>query len=370
MKELITFSYDITDEVTSGDIKKIAELVQMSKLDEQTRKADIPSQWDMNNLSEDECALVLYHPNNGQLKKYANYNRELTELNTLCFLNKASHLPDEICKTAAHFLLRARRAFNLESSPILEKLAAENLTSNLVDLTKIDQLAYQIKLATKNAEVTKTELTKLAKEEFALPNKRKYPISNAKLIKTAMTYFNNHHKKFGMMDKLAFAVNTVKAAKAHKLELTGMISKYAELDPSLFNDDFKYFVKSRIDLTTNEHLQGMYSELVTKSAEIGSLKTAKVLEELDKRANLEKHWNQLVPDPLFSVLKPSVEESIEIEGHSLTKSALLNLCTNDLSHLLSNKAIIELQGENGLQKFASLPAPTKKELIKLVLKTN
>ena len=111
MKELITLNYDITDAVTSADMQKLAQSIKASNLSDCAMKADVPTQLEMSKLASDKCALVIFHPqmgNSGYLKKYANYDKDLTELNTFIFLQNAGHLPDEICKTAAYHSLEVQ----------------------------------------------------------------------------------------------------------------------------------------------------------------------------------------------------------------------------------------------------------------------
>jgi len=100
------------------------------------------------------------------LKKYATGDKYVTKLNLKIFEDKHHSYPDEIEKTAAHYLVRAAKHFRLDVSPEISKLAAGKHVSNVVDLTLIDRTAW----------ANKQEMDKVAEEvEYALQIKRSTP---------------------------------------------------------------------------------------------------------------------------------------------------------------------------------------------------
>jgi len=363
MKTLINFNYDATDEVTSGDIAKIAMLVNISNISEAARKTDIPSQFEMFKLADDQCALVIKDPKHGYIKKYANYNRDLTELNTFFFLQKAGYLPDEINKTAAYYLLEANKKFKLEPPEELKKLAGKNIKNNIIHITSIDPVVYQMKLAHRKNEITKTAIHKLKDEQFALPKQRKYPIINEETIKTAMMYFGAYNDQLDTLDRINFAVNTIQAAKSFNIEPSEDIKKYSHLSLNNINPDFKFQIRERQSLVLESEIKELYDDILEKSAELKPIKLAALLRKADELAGLKKHWGNFIEDPIISTLDVIKEASIKIGEITLTKTALTKLCAKDVSKWIDGNTLKELQGPDGLDVFASLPKPTQDGLL-------
>ena len=323
----------------------------------------------MSKLAMDQCALVLFSPKFGYLNKYANYNKELTELNSLIFLEKANFLPDEICKTAAYYLLRANKAFGLSSSEELKKLAGTKIKTNIVNITSIDPIAYQIKLANQQKQITKTALNNLNPTQFALPNKKKYPLVNEESIKTAILYFDAYHENLSPVDKITFAINTKKAADIVNLETNKQIDKYASLSIDKLSSKLKLHINSRKDLTTNKKMHKLYDDLLEKAAELEPMKVATVLRRIDEMSGIVRHWGKLIEEPLTACLETIKEASITINDRVLTKTALIKLCEKDLSKWIDTHTLKELKGKEGLQVFASLPQPTKISLLQILDKS-
>lgn len=366
MKELFTYNYDITDECTSGDITKLAELINTAKISDSAKKADIPSQLEMSKLAEDECALIIYHPSLGALNKYACSTKELVELNTLYLLEKAPKLPDELCKVAAHYLIEASKAFHLNPSEELIKLEDSCVKDNVVNISEINPVAYQIKLASRTKQNTNTFIGKLANNQFAVPSKRKYPLIDENTIKTAMAFFDAYSQDLPILDRLEFAYNTKLAAQNQSIKLTGKIAKYASLDPKSLNPDFTVQVKARKDLTVDSSAQNLYEELLTKKANLEPVKIAKVLSKLDEETGINQYWGRYIEEPLLATLGIIKEASVTVNGKTITKTALSQLCEKDLSKWVDNRTLDELKGNEGLQVLASLPMPTQDGLLTLL----
>ena len=93
MKKLASTPLDIVDEVLQEDVDRLTEIIE--DLPEAVKTAHIPTLEDIEGMDESKFAAVIYHPAYGFQKKYANYNKELTELNAKLFAAKEDELPEE-----------------------------------------------------------------------------------------------------------------------------------------------------------------------------------------------------------------------------------------------------------------------------------
>jgi hypothetical protein len=117
MKKLFNQSYDCTDYLLANNIEPIANLV--ANLSDLAKTASVPSHEDMNDLEEEEVALILFHPRLGELRKFACDSPGITEINLNLLAQNADSLPDEIVKVAANNLGYVAKNLKIE---IPEKL--------------------------------------------------------------------------------------------------------------------------------------------------------------------------------------------------------------------------------------------------------
>lgn len=347
MKNLLGMSFDITDAVTAGEIEYLTTLT--NGREDLVKNAHVASVDEVEDMPEENFALILYHPHNGLLKKYAMTDRYITELNIKMLKDKANSLPDEIVNTAASHLEKAAYHFKLAFP---EELKGRKTSSRIVNLTSIDKLAWHKKQAVlkKNAEMI-----------YALPDKKKYPLNNESLVKTAMQYFDEHANRFSLIDALEFTINTKAAAIKFNLPLSEKMQKYASVDTATLNPDFKRHLSIRKSYATEEY-SAVYDQLNEKLANIPLIKVARVLEEIDKDAGLSKFWSRGIEDPIFSVYALKKEACTMHKGKKVTKACLKKLATD----VIDETTLKDLQGEEGLIIFDSLPTPIKDKLIKLI----
>lgn len=351
-----TFTYDIVDEISLGQIEKIAEL----QLDFDPDSLHVPTSSEMQELDAEKVALQLYHPQTGFLKKYACYEPGLTQLNTQLLIQKADRLPDEIVKVAAFHLARACRNQGLTVPKALDNLVEnQKLASNVVELNRINETDYYIK--------TNNGLTKQASavREWALPHKERYPLDSVEQIEKAASYFNRYYKDFDPVDRLTFATNTTQACKIAGISVTGVLEDYANLDIHSFNDNFNRHVSMRKNFVKEADLEDvhLYDELLEKSAELGVVNSARALEAIDSRFGLEPLWGNRLADPVISTCSMEKEAEIEIDGRYVTQSELDGLAQKDLSGWIDDNTKKELQGPDGLHVLKSLPEPTREGLM-------
>lgn len=355
MLKIASMSLDIVDHVLNEDIDKIAELA--INLSDEAKQAHIPTFEEEQNRDSSDFALVITHPTVGELNKYGRYSPSLVELN-LAFLSKdADSLPDEIVKIAATNLVRAANEFKIKVPENLQEFKSADYVNNKVDLQKINELAYFDKISRQEKTANR----------FAWKQEKKYPLDTDIQIIKAASYFDLHHNEMTISKKLEFVLNVKQAARENKvgLEKTA-IDKYAYFDKEAFNEDFETHVRVRQSYLkpTEGDLHRAFSELITRAPEIGALKTAQVLNELDKKAYFE--YGHGIEDPLYSTLKWEKSASIDVDGISVTKQQIDSLSDDDLTAIVGNDVIPDLKGEEGLEVLASLPKPIRAEILNLI----
>lgn len=352
MKKFAGMSYDVTDLVSEGKINYLVNLVKGDP-DELTKTAHIPSKDELEGMSSNDFALVLYHPQIGFLKKYAVHDKYITKLNMKIFQDNHEHYPDEIAKTAAYYLAKAAKNFRIEIPEPIQKLAEGKHITNIVDLDVMDKTAWHNKQAGHTKQASEVE--------YALPEKKKYPIHTAELVKKAVAYFNQHAMRFEPMEALQFAARVKTAAQKHSVPFENTIlAKYASLTATSFNDDMKHLVRARRRYVSAED-KGIYDELLEKSASFGVIKTAEYLEKIDRKLGIHRQWNSAVEDPFLTVLGHVKEATCKMHNgkkvykHQLKKAA---------EAIVDADTLKDLEGPDGLEVFDSLPTPIKNKITK------
>lgn len=102
MKKLASYNYDILDHVLSGDLVKISSVIQ--GLSKEAQNATIPDFDEQDARPVKDFALVIDSPVQGEIKKFAKYSKELTELNMAFLEENYNELPEEILKVASQNL--------------------------------------------------------------------------------------------------------------------------------------------------------------------------------------------------------------------------------------------------------------------------
>ena len=344
-------AYDATDMVTEGRIDYLVNLTKDDP-DELTKNAHIPSREEVEEMPMDQFALVLHHPRVGQLKKFATHDKYVTKLNVKILQDTAHNYPDEIAKTAAFYLKKASKFYRLDFPAELSKLAEAEHVSNVVDLSELNEPAWIKKQAS---------LTKLASDtEYALPDKKKYPISTSEHIKTAIAYFDQNLYRFSPMDALQFAVRVKLAADKNNIPYEGTkLEKYASLTSSSFNTGMRAHIKARKGYVPEDSTE-VYDELLHKSAVFGVIKTAEYLEQVDRKLGVHRQWGIAVEDPYISVLGMRKEAECSHKGKKVKKSMLKKAAES----VVDEATLKELEGPDGIAVFESLPTPIKDKITK------
>lgn len=344
MKKLANQLYDVTDMVTSGKIEYLIEVTKGK--DELVKNAHIPSLEEVEDMPDKDFALVLFHPHIGKMKKLATSDKYLTELNMNIFEDKVDSLPEQVVKVAAYHLCKAAKHYKIAVPEKIKKYAEEKVATNWLNITDVKANPAPV-VKTASADVP-----------YALGNK--YPLSTPELVKKAMVYFSEHSKRFNPENAIEFAVNVKVAAERLNVNYNGTaIEKYATLTSAGFNKHYKAAIRSRKGYVQEDD-RDAYDQLVEKSAELGVIKTAEILEKLDRESGAYRKWNTGVLDPFLSVLGTVEERLVKQAGFTIKAADFKKLSSDSIDA----ETLAELQGPDGLDVFESLPTPVKNKLAK------
>lgn len=357
MRKIASMNLDVVDHIINDDIEKLANIVE--HLSEDVQTAYIPSLEELDLKKDKDFAAILWDPKLGTMRKFANYNSELTELNMAFLVDVKNSLPEEIVKVAATNLTCAASKYKLEIPKELEEYKSNRFINNMIDLTSINKVSY----------ITKTAGVKTTSEYFALKETKQYPINTDIELKKAASFFEKNHTKLNINDKLEFIANVQEKAKELNVSLSKTaIEKFANLSKDLFNEDFYNHVQVRKSYLkdSEEEIKTAYNELLSKADELGPLDSAYVLEEIDKTASLNGNYGKGIMEPLLATLGEEKVAGREIDGTFITQDKLKNLDQGTLTSLVGNDVITELKSDSGLDVLESLPKPVRADIIELL----
>jgi hypothetical protein len=344
MKKLASLQYDVTDLVTAGQIDYLVEITKGK--DELIKNAHIPSLDETEKMADDKFALILFHPHIGKMKKLAMCDRFITELNMRIFEDKANSLPVELVKVASYHLAKAAHYYKLPVPETIKKYAEEKQATNWVNIAEVSAMRE------KNTD----ENVKYALHE-------KYPIHTAQLVKKAMAYFTDHWKRFSPLNAFEFAANVKIAADKFGVDYKGTrIEKYANIHPNTLSRTFGAAIAARKGYVL-EAERNVFDELAKQASTLGPVKTAKVLEEIDRKLGLNREWNKSIEDPVFSVFDTTPQRFVKVAGYNGIEINLESL--RKLPNGIVDAATAEdLKGPEGLDIFESLPTPVRQKIAK------
>ena len=252
-------------------------------------------------------------------------------------------------------------AANKHNIAIPENLSEFSDSSFFVDNSLDIRSINENDLIQKNASSSSTS--------YALESLEKYPLDTKEQVKKASAYFEKNHKDMDPFTKLEFGVNVVGRAGDLDVPIQSTeVSKYAELDFEVFNKDLYDTIQVRKSyLRDNEEdTKEAYDELLRQSDELGVPKTAEVLYEIDKKAEITGNYGKSFNDPVFSVAGKVGSDGMDIDGTYVRSSSLDAIPSGDLTSIVGNDAIDDLRSDDKLDVLASLPRPVRKEIIDLM----
>jgi hypothetical protein len=172
--------------------------------------------------------------------------------------------------------------------------------------------------------------------EYLLPKMKRFRVRNADDVKTAAVALLHHCHKMNPAIRATAAVNLVKKANEHNIELSMPIYKLAGVtmcNPALLGD----WVEARAEATKDPAIKRAYTKLAeaTRNKEAACqsflnnrpdlIKLADSIMELDEAAGLTKHYDRKLPDPMLTVFNTEkiAEEMLEVAGKPVEVSRLL-----------------------------------------------
>lgn len=354
MNKLASFNYDILDHILSGDLEKVARVV--STLSDEAQTAIVPDFDEMQNKPDKDFALVTFHPGQGEIKKFAKYDKISAELSIGFLKETYKDLPDEIIKTAATNLSKAATVYGLSfPSELSEYVKKASYINPVVNLTNIDEYAYTQKLAWREDGNEP--------KEFAIPSESKYPISNKEEVEKAAKYFNTYAHEFNPSQAMEYASNVKKAADTFDVNVEGSrLEKFANLSVSEYSDDLKLHLQARKDYipTTQKEARSAYEELEKNASAMTPGDLARKLTELDVENKIAYQWGQGLENPAVAVFKKKAMKKEEV-----TLEQLRNIPVAELTALVGTEAVTDLRSDEGVQVYKTLPRPIKKAVKEL-----
>jgi hypothetical protein len=223
MKKLFNINLDVTDYLLSNDVETVANVV--NDLSGMAKTASVHSSDERDKLSDENVALILYHPNIGELRKFACDTGGITEINLGILSENINSLPEELIKIAANNLGYVATHEGISIPDNLKIYQTNSWVDPYLDTTRLDKVAFYEKLQ--------------SKEEQASP-----PI---------------FEKKSETM-----------------------------YDTKRFNEDLVPNVKARLKFTQNEKIAELYNDVIEKYSSYTPEEIVKVLKAADEAGNMDK----------------------------------------------------------------------------------
>jgi hypothetical protein len=331
---------DVYDDLQKELLKQNLEKVGNLKLD----PAD-----EIDRLANEEFAAVFQARDGRMIRKYPTHTPDATCLSGLYLEKAAKFLPPEATKVAASFIKKACKKHSIPVPQAIEKLASDELNSNIISLAGIQKLI-------KTAKV----------KHHALG--ASYPIETKEQVKQAEEYFNEHHMDFPPADRHEYANNTLKRAQELKTSVSAdtALYKYAGADFGNMINSARY---EREGLLGNDEMAvRTLKHLFEKRAALGPQGFCKELEQFDKINSLERHWDKSrgVRDPYRSTYENIKTASVIAIGDKvLPTSKLQKLAGSDILKTNFDESFCEQFAKDPVVVFQSLPRPEQQTLIQL-----
>lgn len=398
------------------------------------KEAHILSQEERDVLRNEAFALVMV--NEGRhFRKFACVDAGNTVLSTLYFLNNWRSLPTEAVKTACANLMSFCEEFGLPTDGLAKVAAASGMSrtrdplkqapytsddgdwaqrTNLLsvrggaDSGRVIPMANTMKTAgvvetdragdpqpsptpwpkkkEKDADIIKyTErekhanfvdvsgknpdvwFPKRASQNTALDGQ--YPLDSYADVQHAVRYFDDNYLEMLPEDRHSFCVKTAARASDLGIEVSEMLERYGSVEYSL---DVDSHLAGRRSICEPEW-KDVYTDLQEKRAQIEPLEFAKILDKVDREANLHWHWGSHISDPYFATFGGSSEKLAADwswqgrVGDTVNAEQLKNLATNGRKLICKHfdKDVVEAFGKDPVSIFSSLPDDSKTILARL-----
>lgn len=356
MYKLASYSYDTLDHLVNSDLETLSGVV--SGLSKTAQQAEIPDAGEREERPDSDFALILDHPQQGTMRKFATFTNEAIEININLLNEKIDELPQEIVKVAAANLGRAARDAGITVPKNLKQYVGDQFINNHVSVSNIDKTASY-----------KGSFDDESNEHFALESTKKYPIDEPEQVKQAARYFKQHHRMFDLHEKSEYAENLYKRARILDIDIEdSMAEKYANLRRDRLNPDFEDHMKARKSyIADNEpEKKALYDEILQEAENLGPEKTAQALSEADKQTGTWTSWGKGLADPLMATFPMEKQAGEYVDGQFVTEEMLETISNEDMSAIAGNSSIRELKSPSGPKFLKKLPLPVRQEILDLI----
>ena len=346
MKRLFNNVHDVTDYLITDSVETVIDTI--SDLSKMAKTANVHSIEERQALDEESVALILYHPDLDELKKFACDSIGITEININLLANQAETLPKELIKIAANNLGCAAKHYKIDIPENLQEFQTNEWTNPLIDIRYINKSAFYKKL--QNIEKTAEE------HIYALPKAKKYVIDTKEDLEKAAKYFNDKRNNLSFPEKIIYSKNFIKQAKALKTPIDENFKKYANLNINKLGENFTDYLNVRINLTKDQEIIELYQDILEKKSELSPIDLAIALNKADDLAGMDRAIDR-------RMVKNAAETVFNLEKTSWFDDHIVNLNTREINYLGSRErgALLSPEGED---VFNSLPKPTKDRLIR------
>ncbi len=188
MRRLFNLALDCTDYLLTNNIEPVANTVL--GLSDMAKTASVHSADDMDMLREDEVGLILFHPNLGELKKFACDDHGITEININLLSAELDSLPEEIIKVAANNLGYIASNMGIDIPENLQVYQTGDWIDPYVDVTHLNKVSFYQKLQSNAPE---EEVEKVAESPVERYNRSEFSDDLIPNIKARLK-FTNHEK--------------------------------------------------------------------------------------------------------------------------------------------------------------------------------
>jgi hypothetical protein len=328
----------------------------------------------------DECFALILKDGGQRLRKYAMHTPDTCAKSAFYFMECGGKLPPEAQKTAA-FHLAEGLAFNgMQPPDDMLKLAnaaaveyreahppRQVLDANGRVQAKLAQVARPdidnvVDVTGRHAEPIRLEQVRpKTAADFALVKEgsARYPINTFDRLTKAVDYFAQHEQKFSPEDRMQYCVKVAAKINELGLELPPHISKYAKAVRD--NYTIAVAIEKRAEaIPAYDDLQATLEKIAREVTAMPDYFVVAVLEEFDKLAGLERHWDlpNGVPNPVLSVFREKTAESdddfVWDHGNERLTGTTLNHFARDGG---ARDVLLGVMGRDQVDEFISNPIP-------------
>lgn len=403
---------DINDDDQFAIIKEAAETDFRHNRDlfeKCAAETNVYTQEELDQLRDDQFALVVMTKSGGVLKKFAIDTPQQLWLSSLYFTKTAQQLPNMAQAIAASNMRHAANVFGMEVPEVITKIAEHypmrtNLwvegqdfpveTEPFVDMEKVAR-------DPKNIDERYWGLTN---------GKPRYPLKHPEQVKVAAQFLQRNEKAFTPEERHEFAMKI--AARSHEfgindevdghsvlykyagpgmghgddlkkhlgrrhqfseldepapLEKTSALSKLAELG---FGDRLWDNLDKRQEIMYEIHIEEpRYERLRKEAAELGPAKTAMALIHIDKDSGLSRYWDKSIDDPFAATYGKyhvkAAQEFLMFGDQQITRTELLSINAKDFESRFGISMWNEFE-RNPIVIFQSLPKPEQAVIASMI----